>query len=201
MTFKHMKNTMRVSMRSLSLLMVLLVSGCSTALDDYANSTPKFELQSYFDGELTAWGIVEDYSGKLTRRFCVDIIGTWDDNQGQLHETFYYNDGEQQIRIWDLEVDADGKVTGSAGDVVGQASGGAVGAAFNWQYTLTVPIGDSEYDFAIDDWMFQMDEHRVMNRSYMKKFGITVAEISIFFDKTQPLRKCQGSAQTAENQG
>jgi len=31
----------------------------------------------------------------------------------------------------------------------------------------------------------------VMNRSYMKKLGITVAEISIFFDKTPPLRKCQ----------
>jgi hypothetical protein len=187
-------------MRSLSLLMVLLVGGCSTSIDDYADSTPAFDLKRYFNGELTAWGIVEDYSGKLTRRFCVDIVGTWDNNQGQLHETFYYNDGEQQIRIWKLDVQEDGTVTGTAGDVVGQASGSAVGTAFNWQYTLTVPIGDSEYDFAIDDWMFQMDEQRVMNRSYMQKFGITVAEISIFFDKTLPLRKCNGNSQAFEPQ-
>jgi hypothetical protein len=185
--------------RSLILSMVLLLAGCSSPLDDYTNSTPAFDLKRYFDGELTAWGIVEDYSGKLTRRFCVDIVGRWDNKQGQLHETFYYNDGEQQIRIWQVELQPDGTVTGTAGDVVGQARGSAVGAAFNWQYTLTVPIGESEYEFAIDDWMFQLDEARVMNRSYMQKLGVTVAEISIFFDKTQPLRKCNAPALDPES--
>ena len=181
-------------MRGLSLLMVLLISACSTPLEDYGDSTPAFDLKRYFDGELTAWGIVEDYSGKLTRRFCVDIVGSWDNKQGQLHETFYYNDGEQQIRIWQLAIQEDGSVSGTAGDVMGQAKGSAVGAAFNWEYTLTVPIGESEYTFAIDDWMFQLDEARVMNRSYMQKFGVTVAEISIFFDKSLPLRKCKAPA-------
>jgi hypothetical protein len=170
---------------------LFLLTGCSASLQDYSNSSPEFELKKYFDGEVTAWGIVQDYSTKLSRRFCVDIIGTWNGNEGQLHETFYYNDGEQQIRIWDLKTLADGTVTGSAGDVIGQASGRSQGSAFNWQYTLIVPVGDSEYEFAIDDWMFQMDDTRVMNRSYMKKWGVTVAEISIFFDKTQPIRKCQ----------
>jgi hypothetical protein len=167
-----------------------LLLSCTSALDDYQDTTPEFDLATYFDGEVTAWGIVQDHSTKLVRRFCVDIIGTWQDNQGQLHETFYYNDGEQEIRIWELQVGPDGQVTGTAGDVVGQASGGANGTAFNWQYTLQVPVGDNSYDLFVDDWMFKMDENRVMNRSYMKKLGITVAEISIFFDKTQPVRKC-----------
>jgi hypothetical protein len=35
-----------------------------------------------------------------------------------------------------------------------------------------------------------IDDNRMMNRSYMKKLGVTVAEISIFFDKTRPVRKC-----------
>ncbi len=120
----------------------------------------------------------------------MDIIGTWEGNQGQLHETFYYNDGEQQIRIWNLKVDSNGVVTGGAADVVGEANGGSKGTAFNWQYTLRVPIDGTEYDLFVDDWMFMMDDNRMMNRSYMKKFGVTVAEISIFFDKTQPVRKC-----------
>lgn len=163
---------------------------CSHSIDDYESTKPTFSLATYFDGEVTAWGIVQDYSNKLTRRFCVDIIGTWQGNQGQLHETFYYNDGEQQIRIWNLKIDSDGSVTGGAADVVAEANGGSKGTAFNWQYTLRVPIDDSEYDFFIDDWMFMMDDNRMMNRSYMKKFGVTIAEISIFFDKTQPVRKC-----------
>ncbi len=167
-----------------------LIISCSSSVDDYENTKPTFNLAEYFNGEVTAWGIVQDYSNKLTRRFCVDIIGTWEGNQGQLHETFYYNDGEQQIRIWNLEVDSNGSVTGGAADVVGEANGGSKGTAFNWQYTLRVPIDGTEYDLVVDDWMFMMDDNRMMNRSYMKKFGVTVAEISIFFDKNQTVRKC-----------
>jgi hypothetical protein len=175
------------------LLLVLatpFVLSCSSSLDDYDNTTPKFDLASYFDGEVTAWGIVQDYSNKLTRRFCVDIIGTWQGNSGQLHETFYYNDGEQQIRIWELKIANDGSVTGGAADVIGEASGASQGTAFNWHYTLRVPVDETEYDLFVDDWMFMIDNNRVMNRSYMKKLGVTVAEISIFFDKTAPIRKC-----------
>lgn len=87
----------------LPLLATLLLS-CSTSLDDYEDSTPEFSLSTYFEGDVTAWGIVQDYSTKLTRRFCVDIVGTWQGDKGQLHETFFYNDGEQQIRVWDLQI-------------------------------------------------------------------------------------------------
>lgn len=181
-------------MTSLKYLLLICITpfvlSCSSSIDDYENTTPEFDLPRYFEGEVTAWGIVQDYSKKLTRRFCVDIIGTWQGNKGQLHETFYYNDGEQQIRIWDLQIADDGSLTGSAADVIGQASGSAQGTAFNWHYTLRVPIGDTQYDLFVDDWMFMMDENRMMNRSYMKKLGVTVAQISIFFDKTQPIRKC-----------
>lgn len=173
------------------ILTFLTLSGCSSSLEEYQGTTPEFNLKQYFSGDLTAWGIVQDYSTKTTRRFCVDIVGTWQGNQGKLHETFYFTDGETQIREWALTVAPDGTVTGSAGDVVGQASGAANGMSFNWVYTLTVPVDGSEYDLKVDDWMFMLDEHRMMNRSYMSKFGVGVAEISIFFDKTSPLRKCR----------
>ncbi|MEP4891034.1 MAG: DUF3833 domain-containing protein [Aliiglaciecola sp.] len=170
---------------------IIGLTGCSTSIDDYQNTTPEFNLKEYFSGNVTAWGIVQDFSQKTVRRFCVDIIGTWQGDNGKLHETFYYADGETQVRVWQLNIQQDGSVTGSAGDVIGQASGGATGMSFNWNYTLRVPIDDSEYDIKVDDWMFMMDENRMMNRSYMSKLGISVGEISIFFDKTQPVRKCQ----------
>tara|TARA_R110000868_G_scaffold59891_2_gene183623 strand:- start:3285 stop:3848 length:564 start_codon:yes stop_codon:yes gene_type:complete len=176
---------------SVVMLISSLLLACSSSLEDYQNTTPTFDLPAYFSSDVTAWGIVQDYSKQLSRRFCVDIVATWQGQQGQLHETFYYEDGEQQIRIWALTKEQDGSISGSAGDVIGQASGRENGTAFNWQYTLRVPVGDTTYDLFVDDWMFRLDENRVMNRSYMKKFGITVAEISIFFDKTAPLRKCQ----------
>lgn len=181
---------MKYSKLILICLLSVFLSSCSVSLDDYQRTTPAFDLKSFFSGNVTAHGIVQDYSNKLTRRFCVDIIGTWVGNNGQLHETFYYADGEEQVRIWKLNIAENGLVTGTAGDVIGTASGRAEGTAFNWQYTLRVPIGDSEYDFAIDDWMFMLDETKLMNRSYMRKFGITVANISIYFDKA--LKSCNG---------
>ncbi|ABG39850.1 putative lipoprotein [Paraglaciecola sp. T6c] len=168
-----------------------LLAGCSASIDDYRDTRPTFSLKNYFDGEITAWGIVQDYSGKLTRRFCVDIVATWQGNKGQLHESFFFNDGTRQTRIWKVNVAQDQTVTGTAGDVVGQASGSSQGSAFNWQYTLTVPIDGTEYDFAIDDWMYALDDQRMMNRSYMKKFGVTVAEFSIFFDKSARIPSCE----------
>jgi hypothetical protein len=173
---------------------LLFLTACSSSLDDYKNTGPAFKLSEYFDGKVTAWGIVQDYSQKLSRRFCVDIVGTWEGNNGQLHETFYYNDGEQQIRVWQLSKGKDGMISGTAGDVIGQASGSETGTAFNWKYTLRVPVDGTEYDLTVDDWMYKLDENRVMNRSYMSKFGITVAEISIFFDKTAPIRGCQATS-------
>ena len=35
---------------------------------------------------------------------------------------------------------ADGRYTGRADDVVGEATGQALGNAFNWKYTLALPV-------------------------------------------------------------
>ena len=174
--------------------LIPLLTACQTSLDEYQGTAPTFDLKQYFNGDIVAWGIIQDYSKKMTRHFCVDIQGQWQDNRGTLDEVFYFNDGEIGRRVWQLSIDEQGKVTGSAGDVIGTAHGGENGAAFNWHYVLRVPIDDTEYDFTIDDWMYRLDEHRVMNRSYMKKLGITLAEISIFFDKSPGHAKCKPNA-------
>lgn len=101
--------------------------GCSAKLSDYQDSHPKFDLKQYFDGKVIAWGIVQDYSRQLTRRFCVDIIGSWSGQRGELHETFYFADGEQQVRVWQLKLHENGSVSGTAGDVIGEASGAQLG--------------------------------------------------------------------------
>ena len=43
--------------------------------------------------------------------------------------------------------------------------------------------GGSTYRLKFDDWMWLMNDGVLMNRSYMKKFGITVGEITIFMKK------------------
>ncbi|MEQ8493191.1 MAG: DUF3833 family protein, partial [Gammaproteobacteria bacterium] len=38
---------------------------------------------------------------------------------------------------------------------------------------------------AFDDWMWLVDERQLFNRSYIRKFGLTVAEVSIFMQRVE----------------
>lgn len=174
----------------ITLLSLLLIS-CSSEQSQYKNTAPNFELDKYFSGPITAWGMVKDYSNKVTRRFCVEMTGTWQDNQGLLAETFYFDDGEVSYRNWKLTKDDSNNFTGTAEDVVGLASGRGEGFSFRWQYNLSLAIDDTEYEFDLDDWLYQMDDYRLFNQTDMKKLGVTVATLTIFFDKQQPLRRCE----------
>lgn len=172
------------------IMLILLVAGCSTSISSYQDTKPKFDLAEYFNGELTAWGMVQDYQDNVTRRFCVELNGSWQGNKGLLAEKFYFDDGEISYRDWHLTRVADNRYQGNAKDVIGTASGQTSGFAFQWQYVLDVNIDGSNYEFFLDDWMYQIDQYRVFNKTEMKKFGITLAELTIFFDKQQPNRGC-----------
>ena len=65
------------------LLLMLGLSGCgSVDIHDYSASEPKLDLQQFFNGELQASGMVEDYSGQVVRSFNVRMTGSWQGNQG-----------------------------------------------------------------------------------------------------------------------
>ncbi len=82
-----------------------MIFGCSSqSLDDYANSSPKFDVENYFKGQLQAQGIVMDRGGKVTRRFTVEMLGTWKDGQGKLEEWFIFDDGEKTTRTWQFYI-------------------------------------------------------------------------------------------------
>ena len=53
---------------------LIMFNGCSTAsLDYYAQTSPKADIKDYFNGPIKAWGIVQDWQGKVVNRFDVDI--------------------------------------------------------------------------------------------------------------------------------
>ncbi|NWO06114.1 MAG: DUF3833 family protein [Alteromonadaceae bacterium] len=65
----------------LILLMALLVSGCAgPALEDYSDTRPQLVPDEFFRGELSARGVVKDYSGEVIRTFDADIQATWDED-------------------------------------------------------------------------------------------------------------------------
>jgi 5-hydroxyisourate hydrolase-like protein (transthyretin family) len=160
-----------------------LIAGCASAPApaDYAAEKPVLDLKSYFNGELTAHGIFTDRAGKVARRFTVAMTGTWAGNEGTLDERFTYSDGKTERRVWRLTALGNGRYTGRADDVVGQADGQAAGNALNWRYTLRLPVDGSVYEVQFDDWMYLMDDRVMLNKAQMSKFGIHLGEVTLAF--------------------
>ena len=160
------------------LCLMLFMGACSsTPVTDYQDREPRFEPESFFDGALTAHGVVKDFSGRAIRHFNADIVGCWSDGVGTLDESFVFDDGEQQTRVWTLTPSGGQTYTGTAGDVVGDGKARWEGNAMFLDYTLRIALEDSSIDVHIDDRMYRISDHVVVNESKMRKWGFGVGEI------------------------
>jgi hypothetical protein len=164
------------------------LAGCaSQQVSDYAAEKPLLDLREYFNGTLDAYGIFQDRSGKVLRRFTVVMTCSWSgktgEEEGVLDEDFSYSDGKKERRVWRLKRQANGNYIGRADDVVGEAAGVVVGNAFNWQYTLRLPVDGKVIDVQFDDWMYLMDSRIMLNKAVMSKFGFRLGEVTLSFVK------------------
>ena len=162
-----------------------MLGGCSsTTTEDYAAKTPKLDIRQYLNGPLEAHGILFDMSGKADLEFVVTMKGTWNGNTGTLDEDFVFSDGRKDKRVWTVHFKDDHRFTATAHDVIGEAVGTQHGNAVNMKYTLRVKRANGDMiDLAMDDWMYLLDDKTLINRTKMKKFGLTVGELVITFRK------------------
>jgi hypothetical protein len=124
----------------------LIISACSSVnIDTYSSQQPKLNPEEFFNGSLTAHGIVKNRSGEVIRHFTAELQGSWSDGKGLLKERFVCNDGEIQFRNWTLTpqiLDTKNTYIGRAEDVVGDGTVEVSGNAMFIHYTLTIPYGD-----------------------------------------------------------
>jgi len=160
-----------------------MVSCSSPQVSFYANERPVLELDQYFNGRVMAHGVFQKRNGEVSQRFVVEMDCQWTGNEGVLDETFTYSDGKTQRRVWRITKHENGRYTGVADDVVGQASGQTSGNAFRWNYTLRLPVDDKEYEVQFDDWMYLVDDEVMINRATMSKFGFALGEVLLSFRK------------------
>ncbi|MCE2597069.1 DUF3833 domain-containing protein [Motilimonas cestriensis] len=172
-------------MRLFTLLMssFLLLACSSQQLSDYQDKQPTLDLQAFFTGELEASGIVIGPTGKVTRTFTVELLGTWQNNQGVLEEWFVFDDGEKTTRTWRINDLGNGQYTGTAGDIIGTAEGASTGNALKWVYDLEIEVDGSVYQVKFDDWMYQVSDTEIINKSKIKKWGFNVGEVILSIRK------------------
>ena len=169
-----------------TLLVTILLTNCSGSNMkpiDFKDQEPRLIIEEYLSGNVKAWGILQNRSGKVTRQFSADLNGKWDGKQLVLDEKFNWNDGEVQERQWQINKINEHYYEGTAGDVVGKAKGYSYGPSFKFEYVLLVPIKGKEVKITFDDWIFKQDDKIAINRATMTKFGIKVAELTVMFVK------------------
>lgn len=169
-----------------------VLTGCASQhISDYSGQTPLLDLRRYFNGTVDAYGVFTDRSGKVVKRFTVLMQCSWQGEAGQeegvLDEDFLYSDGTKQKRIWRLKrqpgVSGQGRYSGRADDVVGQASGEEQGNAFNWAYILNLPVDGRVIEVRFDDWMYLMNDRVMLNKASMSKWGVHLGEVTLSFTK------------------
>ena len=83
-------------------LMIIFVAMCSLigcsgmSLKDYKNNQPQLNLQTYLNGNINGYGIVQDRTGNVTRRFDFHGNARWTDNRVYFDEKIIYDNGKSK---------------------------------------------------------------------------------------------------------
>ncbi|WP_296425676.1 DUF3833 domain-containing protein [Yoonia sp.] len=143
---------------------------------DYA-AGPIFNIRERFNGPIICEGVIYGPTGRVTSRFVADFDASWDGNVGTMTESFQYDSGTTQERVWTLTLGNEGAIKADAPDLVGSGVGRQEGSAVLLNYRIKLPPEAGGHVLDTTDWMYLMANGSIMNRSQFRKFGIKVAEL------------------------
>jgi hypothetical protein len=169
-----------------ALLLAALPACSALAPANFASGEPRFEPEKFFTGHIKSWGVIETRNGDPSSRFTTEIDGRMDGDDLILDQSFAFDDGRTQTRTWRLRrLDAH-RYEGTANDVIGIATGEAHGNAFRFEYTLALDPGNPLKNVHMRQWMYGLGEgSMMMNRVDVTKLGVTVAQVTEFFTKSE----------------
>ncbi len=177
-------------MRILLIAAFAILAACTgkPSFEDNTLSKQKLNLEEFFDGDFVAYGQFQDIRGTVRRSFVVDLKGEWDGERLRLVEDFVYEDGATEQRIWTLRKTGPDSWEGTAPGVIGVATGEEQDNRFNWRYEIDLPVpaadGTNEtVRVTFDDWMWLLSEDRLLNRAYVKRYGVDIGDVIISFEK------------------
>ncbi len=185
---EYLFGTLKMKLFQLTLVIFSLVfpfiTGCSnSSMENVVSKNLSFDLLEYFNGETTAWGLIVDRFGNLQRTFKVRLNGNIENKQLLLKEYFTYNDGETEYREWIITKTETGTYEGKSKDTIGVARGKQDGNTMRMVYDTKISIGDTDIRVSFDDRFVKADKKVVINRAEILKWGIKIADVTIFFSK------------------
>lgn len=161
-----------------------LLSGCDRTPEAFAadSGVATFDPVMFFAGPTHSWGVVENRSGTPSEWIKTDSQG-WVDRTNKLRmvQHLRFQDGAVQQRDWTLWRSGPDRFDATASDMVGSATGEAIGGMFHWQWVLARSPGNALLNVTMNQWMYRLRDGSVMIRTTISKFGFIAAEASEVF--------------------
>jgi hypothetical protein len=167
----------------ISFIKINLLSFKNQKISQFKSDSKIFDIRKVLEGNLVAEGMVYGISGRLSSTFTAQFSGDWANNEGSFIENFQFSTGKNQIRKWNLIIDSNGKIIGTADDIVGKAVGQQYGSAVMLSYKLKLSEDLGGHVIKVIDWMHLLENDTIFNRSEFRKFGFKVGELVATFRK------------------
>jgi hypothetical protein len=151
-----------------------------------ARAASLFDLTKFLEGRTRAWGIFEDRFGRVRRRFSVEMSGHWEGSAFYLDETFIYDDGASERRLWRIVPEGTGQFTATCADCVGTARGQYDTDSVRMAYRFRLKMDRRALDVDFDDRIYRISDGIAINRATMRKWGLRLGEVSLFFHRVAP---------------
>ena len=148
-----------------------------------SNVASRFELTTFFSGRTRARGVFEDRFGRLRRRFTVEMHGGWQGGVFVLDEVLVYDDGRRETRVWRVLPEGQGRFTATCPDCVGLARGECADGIIRTLYKFRLQLNSRVLVVDFDDRLYRLDDDTAVNRATMRKWGIRLGELTLFFER------------------
>lgn len=165
-------------------LALVLLAGCADPLPvtAFAATEPALDPVRFFTGAVRSWGVLEDRAGQPTQIVTTECQGEAERPE-RLHMVQHLHVGtdKESVRDWRMQRIGPGRYQATANDMVGTATGEASGRAFHWQWVLATEPGNPIKRVTLDQWWYLLDDGSMLNRTTIRKLGVTLAEVTEHF--------------------
>ena len=152
-------------------------------LQGHKHINADFDPTVFFTGNLNASGIFVDRFGTVKRRFTVSANGIPQNTGTTLHETFTYDDGEIETRVWCINRLEENRFQGTTDDLAGECIGKSRGPLFSWSYYFYLKIFGRQVKVHFDDIMVRLSHDTILNRARITKWGVLIGDVHLTFQR------------------
>lgn len=147
------------------------------------NRLPEGELriERFLLGRSRAEGVFQDFTGRIRRRFAIDLNGRMDGDALILSEDFLFDDGATEQRTWRITSVGAERYEASADDMIGEARGGMRSGVLHWSYLFSLRLGARRLRVRFHDTFMQMADDTLLNVARVTKFGFELGRSTIIF--------------------